>query len=319
MAGTLHEPPEARYPQTWDMSLLRHERLSAGAILKDSPGPLWVLLLDGSAEFETAGGGQRLSAGDAVLVDSRTARRISAVEELELAVADLRAVPAYPVPSPFVVSGFSDRHPGVARLVATCPLGEACRSALYTHSYAGLIGAAMVTSWLEAGEDGAEGGAGDAAVLDVLAALAVHPGEQWTLDRMARLVHLSRSALTARFRRAAGRTPMEILREIRMREARTLLSDGSQPVAQVAFAVGYGSTAAFSRAFSVHHGLAPLAWRSDALAASPTGDAKQPEPDSGGERGDRAETQRRRYAVGIQQRPTGRGADRDRDLEGGHL
>lgn len=325
MAGTIQEPlnggdpPGARFAQTWEMSLLRHERLAAGATLGDASGALWALVLDGSAEFETAGGRWRLSVGDAVLVDSRTARRITAVQKLEVAFADLRPVPAYPVPSPFVVPGFSHRHPGVARLVATCPLGEACRSALYTLSYAGLIGAAMTTSWLETGEYDEEAVAGDEAVLNVLAALADRPGDRWTLDRMAGLAHLSRSALTARFRRAVGHSPMEILREIRMREARSLLSDGSKPVVQIAFAVGYGSTAAFSRAFSFHHGVAPLAWRADAQAVSPRGNAEQPEACSGGDGGDRAEEQRRLYAVGVQQRTTRRGADRDRHLERGHL
>ena len=57
-----------------------------------------------------------------------------------------------------------------SRLVATCPLGEACRSELYTVSYAGLIGAAMITSWLEAEEYDEEAAPSDEAVVNVLAA-----------------------------------------------------------------------------------------------------------------------------------------------------
>ncbi|WP_036967188.1 helix-turn-helix transcriptional regulator, partial [Promicromonospora kroppenstedtii] len=96
-------------------------------------------------------------------------------------------------------------------------------------------------------------------VADVVAALAASPGEPWTLDRMAALVHLSRSALTERFRRATGHSPMRMLREVRMHRARTLLIDRCLPVTRVAFEVGYGSVAAFSRAFTTDHGRSPLA------------------------------------------------------------
>src|SRR5215468_3330450 len=94
MPGIIQQPPDGdrpdpRLPQTWEMSLLRHERLPARATLRDGLGPMWAMFLDGYGELETAGGRQRLSAGDAVLVDSRTARRITAVGELDVAVADL--------------------------------------------------------------------------------------------------------------------------------------------------------------------------------------------------------------------------------------
>ncbi|WP_370692312.1 AraC family transcriptional regulator, partial [Nocardioides sp.] len=38
---------------------------------------------------------------------------------------------------------------------------------------------------------------------------------------------------------------------------------GSSGVEQVAHAIGYGSSAAFSRAFTSQHGVSPQAWRAD--------------------------------------------------------
>lgn len=109
----------------------------------------------------------------------------------------------------------------------------------------------------------------DTAVAHVVAELVARPGEPWTLDEMAGLVHLSRSALAGRFRRATGHSPMRMLREVRMHRARALLAVERLSVTRVAFEVGYGSVAAFSRAFAADHGVSPLAWRAGPAASTP--------------------------------------------------
>ncbi|MEU4388154.1 AraC family transcriptional regulator [Promicromonospora sp. NPDC023805] len=116
----------------------------------------------------------------------------------------------------------------------------------------------------------------DPVVAHVVAELAARPGEPWTLDEMAGLVHLSRSALTGRFRRATGHSPMRMLREVRMHRARTLLTVERLSVTQVAFEVGYGSVAAFSRAFAADHGVSPLAWRAGLATSTSTPPRRRP-------------------------------------------
>nr|WP_232327926.1 helix-turn-helix transcriptional regulator [Kibdelosporangium sp. MJ126-NF4] len=81
---------------------------------------------------------------------------------------------------------------------------------------------------------------------------------------------------------------MRALREIRMDAARRLLRDPARPVTQIALTVGYSSTAAFSRAFSAHHGVAPQEWRNVPRA----GDAQQPESEARGEREHGSDKQR---------------------------
>lgn len=254
------------------MTALTRERLSAGDV-RSRPGALWAVVLAGAATLETAGARHRVLSGDAVLVDARTAHRLVADRETDLVHGDLRpAVPSAALPSPLVVSGFDQRQRGVVALVTACPLDAISSPAPFAASYAGLIGAAMTALWQETatptgraaespGTGTSIGALPDTQVADVVAALADRPGEPWTLDRMAALVHLSRSALTERFRRATGHSPMQMLREVRMHRARTLLIDRCLPVTRVAFEVGYGSVAAFSRAFTSDHGLSPLAWR----------------------------------------------------------
>ncbi|MBB4771779.1 helix-turn-helix transcriptional regulator [Actinomadura livida] len=284
----------------WEMSGVDQVRLSAGAVLTEPPVPLWVLVLAGGITLEAAFEAQSLAEGDAVLIDARAAYRLTASERHEesaLVVADLRmAVPVRRLPSPLVVRGFGTRHRGITALVTQCPLKRVRRPGLFAASYGNLIGAAMTTSWQE--DQGGDAGPPDEAVTAVVAAVTARPAEPWTVEGMARLVHLSRSALGERFRRALGRGPAEVLREIRMREARRLLADPSRPVEHIASAVGYGSSAAFSRAFSSHHGVAPQAWREPSPARDAQRGEKQP-----GRRGEpRAEQEGRLHAAGVQER-----------------
>ncbi|AYG03394.1 AraC family transcriptional regulator [Gryllotalpicola protaetiae] len=243
----------------WAMSLVQRQRAEADTTVDTGTAPLWVLVLAGSAELTAAGRRTELLAGDAALVEVGTVHRLVARAGSELATGDLRSVLGTAgVPNPLVVRAFSQRHAALRQLVDTCPPGAACSNPIWTRAYANLFGAAMVTAWLD--DDGAAIAA-DPAVAAVLTAIAEAPGEVWTLERMARIAHLSRSALTARFQAELGKAPSDVLRELRMNEARGMLAESKHPIGAVAFAVGYGSTAAFSRAFASHHGMAPQAWR----------------------------------------------------------
>jgi AraC-like DNA-binding protein len=93
-----------------------------------------------------------------------------------------------------------------------------------------------------------------------LAALHGEPREAWTVDRLARLVGLSRSVFAERFTEMVGQPPMQYLALWRMQLASRLLVEGGH-VAGVAGAVGYESEAAFSRAFKKLVGQAPATWR----------------------------------------------------------
>jgi AraC-like DNA-binding protein len=100
----------------------------------------------------------------------------------------------------------------------------------------------------------------DPVVGHALAALHGEASEPWTVERLARLVGLSRSVLAERFTDMVGQPPMQYLALWRMQLASRLLVEGSH-VAAVAGAVGYESEAAFSRAFKKLVGQAPASWR----------------------------------------------------------
>jgi AraC-like DNA-binding protein len=113
---------------------------------------------------------------------------------------------------------------------------------------------------LPAAEIGWLAGLRDPVVGQALAALHASPAEAWTVERLARLVGVSRSVLAEKFTEMVGQPPIQYLALWRMQLAARLLSEGRQ-VAAVASSVGYESEAAFSRAFKKMVGQAPGTWR----------------------------------------------------------
>jgi len=109
-------------------------------------------------------------------------------------------------------------------------------------------------------ETGWLAGLRDPMVGQALAALHREPREPWTVERLARVVGLSRSVLAERFTVMIGQPPMQYLALWRMQLASRLLLEGGA-VASVASAVGYESEAAFSRAFKKLVGRPPATWR----------------------------------------------------------
>jgi AraC-like DNA-binding protein len=113
---------------------------------------------------------------------------------------------------------------------------------------------------LPGAERGWLSGLRDEVVGRALAVLHGQPAHPWTLDELAHRIGASRSVLASRFVDFVGLPPMQYLAQWRMQLAGNLLV-GSMRLAAVAEAVGYGSEAAFSRAFKKVVGVAPATWR----------------------------------------------------------
>ncbi len=107
-----------------------------------------------------------------------------------------------------------------------------------------------------------------------LAELHARPRHEWTLDGLARAASTSRSVLAERFAQFVGLPPMQYLARWRMQLAASALLEGNPTVADVAVRVGYGSEAAFSRAFKKLVGVSPAAWREISDRPAPRGKAR---------------------------------------------
>ena len=104
-------------------------------------------------------------------------------------------------------------------------------------------------------------GARDPVVGQALVLLHKEPGHPWTISDLARRVGLSRTALAGRFRHFLGEPPMAYLARWRLKLGAELLRSTEKSVAEVAAAVGYGSEAAFNRAFKREFDAPPAQFR----------------------------------------------------------
>jgi AraC-like DNA-binding protein len=101
----------------------------------------------------------------------------------------------------------------------------------------------------------------DRAVGRALALMHTRVGEDWTTELLARECSLSRSAFAERFTTLIGVPPMRYLGQWRLQLAAVRLRDSALPTAHIAYELGYGSDAAFNRAFRRQFGVTPAAWR----------------------------------------------------------
>lgn len=95
----------------------------------------------------------------------------------------------------------------------------------------------------------------------VVAHLAAHLDEPLDLDRLAAVACFSPYHFHRIYRAMTGETVADTLRRHRLSRAAAELVRGTAPVAAIARRAGYGSVAAFTRAFGQGYGIAPAAYR----------------------------------------------------------
>jgi AraC-like DNA-binding protein len=89
----------------------------------------------------------------------------------------------------------------------------------------------------------------DAGLGPALRAIHTAPEQDWSIERLATLCHMSRTAFAVRFNRALGESPLRYLTRWRMTRARQLMADRRMSLDQVAQRVGYSSGFALSKAY----------------------------------------------------------------------
>jgi AraC-like DNA-binding protein len=109
------------------------------------------------------------------------------------------------------------------------------------------------TGWLS--------GLRDTHIGEALRLLHSRPSEDWTLDRLAQAVGLSRTIFVSRFTHYVENPPMQYLARWRLQLAARLLERPGVSIGQAAAEVGYESEAAFNRAFKRFVGIPPGTWR----------------------------------------------------------
>lgn len=88
-----------------------------------------------------------------------------------------------------------------------------------------------------------------------------HLHESLPVERLAEVAHLSLRQFGRAFRRETGETPARAVERLRVEAARTRLQGSSEPIEQIAQAVGFGDPERMRRAFAKLYGMPPQAIR----------------------------------------------------------
>lgn len=88
-----------------------------------------------------------------------------------------------------------------------------------------------------------------------------HPEQPYTLELLASVAHMSRSTFARHFEKCFGRTPMDYVRDIRLRRSAQLLQISGLSIDDIASKVGYASRSHFPRAFHEQFGSSPMDFR----------------------------------------------------------
>ncbi len=97
-----------------------------------------------------------------------------------------------------------------------------------------------------------------------ITAVLERPSASYTVDSLASLAGMSRSAFADRFSGALGQTPMEFVQRVRLRLGAELLRSTDLPIKVIAASIGFSGRSYFSRAFRNAHNIDPKSYRARA-------------------------------------------------------
>lgn len=102
-----------------------------------------------------------------------------------------------------------------------------------------------------------------------IVAILDDPAQPHTLSGLAETAGMSRTAFSEQFRQITGRTPIDFLKEVRLRLAIRYLTSTDLPIKTVAARVGFSSRSYFSTSFKSFTGVGPADFRYDPIKFTP--------------------------------------------------
>jgi YesN/AraC family two-component response regulator len=101
----------------------------------------------------------------------------------------------------------------------------------------------------------------DSTALNILQYIEDHYGDDLSLDLLSRQLNYSTSYLSRLIKKTYGKTFMDILVEIRIKNARKMLADSCRKIQQISKMVGYNDLSYFIQVFKKHTGYTPNEYR----------------------------------------------------------
>lgn len=104
----------------------------------------------------------------------------------------------------------------------------------------------------------------DPRISRVMLEIGRNPTARWSVEALANLAGMSRTAFANSFKRNIGITPLKSVSHARLAKSIFELDKSARSIADIAERCGYSSAAAFIRAFQREFGLTPARWRKKA-------------------------------------------------------
>lgn len=99
----------------------------------------------------------------------------------------------------------------------------------------------------------------------VLADIQQHLSDpDYSVESMADAANMSRSTFGRKLRAMMGQAPADLLRDMRLKRAATLIDEDELTVAQVAYEVGFNDPHYFGKCFKAYHGMTPTEYKARA-------------------------------------------------------
>lgn len=105
----------------------------------------------------------------------------------------------------------------------------------------------------------------DGRIFHIKSELSQNVAHSWSVDEMASLVQLSVPHFQRLFRQIVGTSPMSYLRELRLNNAHSLLSDTNNflQIKEIGVVCGLSNDSHFTRDFKKKYGLTPTQLRAE--------------------------------------------------------
>jgi AraC-like DNA-binding protein len=87
--------------------------------------------------------------------------------------------------------------------------------------------------------------------------------QEISIEHLAKISHLSVSALERRFKKHLAKTPKQFINEFRLEQARKLIVETSKPIAEISFLTGFSEPSYFSKQYKKLFNILPSTSRLD--------------------------------------------------------
>ena len=213
-----------------------------------------VLPIDGALDLEVGGAGGSVSGRRGAMITCGARHVFRAYGSNRFVVLDMAPDALTPISPPSPFFGFDETLADLARYAGSELRSGGLDAAEQFHLAALIAGKvrrcfAAPARW-------------SAAVERALAVLRERHAERLMMAEVASAAGLGVSRLHETFRRETGRTPAEMLADIRLDHAEDLLARTCLPIAEIALLVGYSEQSALTRSLRRRRGTTPHALRS---------------------------------------------------------